>query len=449
MSDTISTLIAFVGFLIVFSMLAQSVQEALKNVLKLKTGVWERFFLTLYKREFLLGEKDKDGKDTAGPTSIWKRVVAGEYVGDFDSRLKRLKDVVVSADDLLRSVKSALYEIATIPPGNPFAPSLLVPKAQELATKMKELTGLKLDALLSIYERIDANAISGLMAALRSFETSNPELGYSIQQIQGDALATLQKDCSTLLSVITEAEKKVSNYRQQIECKIDAWIAQVNEEYRRNMLKWTVITGFLLVLMFNADAFVIYKYLNTNPKVQAAVVSLAQDGATKVLTSNADDLNTINDLIEKGQLEEARSMMTQFSQRLENDFAMFKDGDNAKNASDIRGKLTELGKPEDEVRRLKGQEGELAMLFALLNKTAINYHVLGMEALDLPLGWTEAWKRFTSTPWGWEMLLLALSKAGGLLLTTFLITFGAPFWNDILTALVGFKNSMKMKSGTS
>jgi hypothetical protein len=53
MSDTISNLIAFVGFLIIFSKLVQAVQEALKNWFKLKTAVWERFFVNLYRREFL------------------------------------------------------------------------------------------------------------------------------------------------------------------------------------------------------------------------------------------------------------------------------------------------------------------------------------------------------------------------------------------------------------
>jgi cytochrome c oxidase assembly factor CtaG len=35
---------------------------------------------------------------------------------------------------------------------------------------------------------------------------------------------------------------------------------------------------------------------------------------------------------------------------------------------------------------------------------------------------------------------IVIKKLGGLLMTAFLITFGAPFWNDILNALVGVKN---------
>lgn len=51
MNEILSSLIAFVGFLIVFSMLIQSVQEALNNLFKLKSGVREQFFITLYKRK--------------------------------------------------------------------------------------------------------------------------------------------------------------------------------------------------------------------------------------------------------------------------------------------------------------------------------------------------------------------------------------------------------------
>ncbi len=70
MSDTISNLIAFVGFLIIFSKLVQAVQEALKNWFKLKTAVWERFFVNLYRREFLPKEtSDKKSSTLNGSSS--------------------------------------------------------------------------------------------------------------------------------------------------------------------------------------------------------------------------------------------------------------------------------------------------------------------------------------------------------------------------------------------
>ena len=54
MSETLAALIAFVGFLILFSIIVQSAQEAVKNILKLRVGVWERFFINLYSGEFIL-----------------------------------------------------------------------------------------------------------------------------------------------------------------------------------------------------------------------------------------------------------------------------------------------------------------------------------------------------------------------------------------------------------
>ena len=55
MSDTLNALIAFVGFLMLFSILVTSLQEGLKNILNLKAGVWERFFIGIYKRNFFIG----------------------------------------------------------------------------------------------------------------------------------------------------------------------------------------------------------------------------------------------------------------------------------------------------------------------------------------------------------------------------------------------------------
>ncbi len=64
MNDTLNAVIAFVGFLMLFSMLVTSVQNGLKNLFKLKAGVWERFFLNLYERELLQASEPKEKSDT-------------------------------------------------------------------------------------------------------------------------------------------------------------------------------------------------------------------------------------------------------------------------------------------------------------------------------------------------------------------------------------------------
>ena len=64
-----------------------------------------------------------------------------------------------------------------------------------------------------------------------------------------------------------------------------------------------------------------------------------------------------------------------------------------------------------------------------------------------PIGWLADWKVFRSAAGdGSQLFFLIVRKIGGLTIIIFLITFGAPFWNDILSALVGI-TKMTSKKG--
>jgi hypothetical protein len=73
-----------------------------------------------------------------------------------------------------------------------------------------------------------------------------------------------------------------------------------------------------------------------------------------------------------------------------------------------------------------------------------------LGSLDLPLGWTEDWPQlrsvFSAGGITHEAFRLVFKKVGGLLLTLILITFGAPFWNDVLGLLVGLKTAAFKKA---
>ena len=55
-----------------------------------------------------------------------------------------------------------------------------------------------------------------------------------------------------------------------------------------------------------------------------------------------------------------------------------------------------------------------------------------IEELGIPLGWTEA-----TAPRGWDIL----AKLGGLLVTAFMLTLGAPFWFDLLSKVSRLRSS--------
>jgi hypothetical protein len=55
-----------------------------------------------------------------------------------------------------------------------------------------------------------------------------------------------------------------------------------------------------------------------------------------------------------------------------------------------------------------------------------------IEELGIPLGWTKA-----TAPHGWDIL----AKLGGLLVTAFMLTLGAPFWFDLLSKVARLRSS--------
>ena len=432
MSDTLSTLIAFVGFMIIFSMLVQTFQESLKNLWKLKSGVWERFFIRIYKKDFSLG--------SGIPTSFLTQICQNEFVGNYRTKMQRLKDIIVEYDNTLKDIKSILYDITHPSSDKVNFLDQLTPSTKKLAEDVQKLSGLKLDSLITIYDSLDNKSITNFSINLQDFIKNSPGFGQKITSAEQNLIPILQLNCKQLLDAIDTIEKKISDYRLQIENKFDDWMAQIDEEYRRNMLWWTFLIGLVFVLVFNADSFSIYKYLNVDTKAQATIVQMAADSTSKTLKSKAEILNDIDIQLKGKEIEKAKKAIISFSATLEKDFTNIGLTSNAESAAAINKNISTLktdkaGNANDEV---KNAAEELSRLFIVLQKASIDYQLKGVKSLELPLGWTDSYEEAKSLK-GIDLILALLKKLAGLLLTTFLITFGAPFWNDILNALTGVK----------
>ena len=229
------------------------------------------------------------------------------------------------------------------------------------------------------------------------------------------------------------------------------------------MLKWTVAIGAVIVFIFNADAFTIYRYLATHDVARAVLSQKVEGVVMKPQKTKAEDLNTINDLIKQNKLKDAKNRILAFSTGLAEDFKAYKKEDRAQLAGTVKKEADNIKvdpPTEQAVESLKAKTGELAMLFVSLQKASFDGQLETLTSLGLPLGWVEDWSRLkllwtetknkssegkkdkgevpaANAP---ECGVFLLRKIGGLILTIFLITFGAPFWNDILSALTGFKN---------
>jgi hypothetical protein len=444
MNETLSTLIAFIGFLIIFSMLVKSVQEALKNILKLKAGVWERFFLGMYKREFSSAITEPADLPLE---PFWKTIGKREFIGEFDKRLKRLNTMVAKADTVIKALKKELCEVVAIE--NPVAEkAAFSSNISDMADELKEVIGLKLDVLLKTYDRITGFKIRDFCGNIESFERAFSE--FQTQQELSDEFAVqLHEKCSQLLKMINEIERKISDYRVQLENKADTWLAQINEEYKRNMLKWTVIIGFAFVVFFNADAFTIYSALHSDPGARAALVEKAMAITEKThQAGTGENLNALEAALRKGETEEAKTLIVSLSERLQKDFQRYKASDKADAAKKIGEDAAKMGMEAENVTvALKKQYGDLTSLYLELQKQSVDHHLdqlQDMKSANLPLGWSEDWKALKAAT-GAEFMMRVFSKIGGLLLTTFLITFGAPFWNDVLKAVVGVREVASKK----
>ena len=425
MNETLSTLIAFVGFLIVLSMLVQTFQEGLKSIFKMKSGVWERFFVSLYAKELSLPE--------GAATSLCKRVKESPLVGDFRARMQYLRDMVVAADALMKEFTASLRLIAESSDDDPEFPTKLLSEMQKMTEQVQKLSGMNLESLLSIYNRLDGQTISGFSQALNNIVGRFPEWGDKMKTMERKAAAGIRQECADLLDQITSVQKKIADYRLRIENKVDAWIAQVDEEYRRRMLLWTVLIGLGFVVIFNADAFSIYRHLGADSKTQSVLVQKAAEVTSKAMTTKADTLNDIDRDLKSGNPGKARPVMVSAAGSLELDFYAFNAADAAAAAKALKNKIaadTDADLPKDM--------NELTSLYFRLQKAAVDNQLEGVATLELPLGWTYDWNRLSHLQ-GKDCLSSWLQKIAGLLLMTVLITFGAPFWNDILTMLTGIK----------
>jgi hypothetical protein len=440
-------------------MLVQSVQEAIKNLLKLKTAVWERFIFRLYSKEFpsrgtsgiepgSSDEKTKSYSFLQRMKFYWRRVISGPFTGEFGERLQRLREMVTKGDKVLRMFKTNLHEIAHLNPSAPdFSHEIFIKKVVELFDPLREIVGLRLDGLLGMYDRnFTDGTIKKFYEEIRDFESRCSNLSSRIKAIDISIIKTFQEVCNKLINSINEIEAKISDYRFQIENKMDAWLAQVNEEYKRNMLKWTIVISLLFVGIFNADSFKIYKHLAVDLKTQAAVIQKAAEMGVRVQKASGNDLNIIEHAIRDGKLDEARKEAIQFSAKLEGDFGSCGAKDKADGVKKIKSEVEglDLKNISQAKESLKGKMGEMTELYVDLQKECVDYQLKGLTSLDLPLGWATDWSKLKTSlkeqkSWD-DKLLILVKKIGGLLITAFLITFGAPFWNDILSALMGIKN---------
>jgi len=462
MGETLSALISFVGILILFSVIVQSMQEAMKNILKLRLGVWERFFINLYcnDTELALGELSLVRRLKMFAKRLWQ----GNFNGEFDKGFARLQQVLITADDNLKLLKKSLHNIIELDPEATDTPRRIAYQLQPLLEAVGRIKALALHKYLNIYEEVfGKKELNLLYSEIKVFELHHAEIGHRLHILTTRRVLDLQTICKRLMRVLTAVddldmhslEDRISEYRIQAEQNIDSWISRINQEYSRNMQKWTVIIGFIFVIVANADSFSIYQYLFASPTAQAEIADRVKT-LSVVQQSNPEHINQINELLKANDLAAARKLMDRVLLSLENDYRTSAAGAEADEIHRVKEELTGIG-TEGNAGYRKGLQEEydkIVGFYLKLPKVMMDNQMQGLTDLGLPLGWPADVERYRSfqkiiddvdaseesiKQASAERYKFVFRKIGGLLLTAILITFGAPFWNDILGALTGIK----------
>jgi hypothetical protein len=421
--------------------------------------VWERFFLNLYERELLQAPETKGKSDaqnskpntetpyqrsnTVPATRFWTRVKTGEFVGGFDKRLARLRDILVEADQLLESVKATLNTIIIAEIKSSEDRKQILQDAGRIVDSLRKLSGLNLKSLLSIYSQFIKIDIGTFYEQLRKFETLFQKSQSDIIKLEDSKINQFKKNCEKLLKTLNKYDIYLSNYAINIEKKADAWLEQLNQEYKRNMLKWTLIIGTVFVLAFNADSFKIFRYLMHDTKTQNALIQKATETALATQHTNAENLNKARAAIVNAEAQSARDIILSLLEGMQKDFKALGADNKVKYSTNLKEEIDKIDlNKNDALEKINAQYDDVAFLYAELQKESVEYQLRGLTATDLPLGWVDDWNSFWAVNDPAASFLFIIRKIGGLSLTCFLITFGAPFWKDVMNSLVGIKKTV-------
>ncbi|OGR12261.1 MAG: hypothetical protein A2097_00730 [Desulfobacula sp. GWF2_41_7] len=176
------------------------------------------------------------------------------------------------------------------------------------------------------------------------------------------------------------------------------------------------------------------------------MVANAANAVAKINDQRADDLNAIDRAIQTDEPDKAREGILALSKQLAEEFALLSDIADKDKAEAVLKDTQGFGLTAETGQKfLKDQYGKLIALYIALQKKSINFQMEGLNSTGLPLGWRNDFNTIRQAERS-DSLILVIKKLVGLTLTIFLVSFGAPFWQNIINALIGLKN-MNLKPG--
>jgi len=494
MQENLDVIISLVVVIIGLAMLVQLVTEFVKNLLKIRWGVYESFIKDIY-RQFFYGQANfLEEKNEENNGNTVKRIVKkifhsistffgtswkGKKIGSTRQRLMGLHDKIVSLAEAATELEQQLIKFRYHIENQTYeqCPQILEPIIGRLKKNRLIIQTTNIGELFKIYIK---NAKGEELKIFDNYAGLFNQLDEKLQNFRSINQKETKKVLDKLIIEIQKIEKFLVSYKAKITDHIDIWLEDLENRYSQKLAFWSFLIGLIVVFSLNADAITIFRNLRDHPALRQNLIQQSD-----ILTQQVSSLsiqNNINQLSKSGNdfkiaLKEQSALDEKACNQFLSEYKLLQDtivnSANSFNAiykgvNQSEQVLLELPHvPLDkETGALKPvtvnaeicaennslKKEDIQKIKPIIEKSIIelqeNYRYLQTEVIS-------GQKKIlysTGLPLGWNRQLLneafqnsynVAKKIFGLLITTVLITLGAPFWNDLLTALLGVKNFLR------
>ena len=326
---------------------------------------------------------------------------------------------------LQQALTPLLNDLRAIFNGQQLSSSLII----EDVVRLREVD---LTEVLEILGELQKKVTADLNTARQAQTSGTPPAAGVITSLEGlsGALGDISMALTKLTAGLDTAIAPLRTKLNEVETWYDTVTQSFEERYTRGMKTWAIVISFLVVAYLNASVFDIYKTVATNDAMRNQLVQIGEE-RTKA-----------------NEQRRAKAKADQAQAKTEQEQATTADAKKKAEETADQAKVT-LEEIDRDTKEIREQIESLS---------SFGFH---------PLTWQSVKARFNHDLWwthlnegetvptkeknwdGWfNRRKDDLKTIVGWIVMTFLLSVGAPFWQDTLESLFGVKNLLRKKSDT-
>jgi hypothetical protein len=228
-------------------------------------------------------------------------------------------------------------------------------------------------------------------------------------------LKNLASGIATLSQKLDAAVAPIKQRLSDVESWYDTVMVGFEERYNRSMRTWAIVIGLLVVILLNADFFKIARTISENDVIRSQLVNYG------------DEINKKKDELQKAQqaLADTKGKVQKAT------------------TSDLKNNLSQQEqRDQKQVEDLQATLNDLKKAYADGTATYTSFGFDRLSVSQISWWWHGWFAKETDIPAKIRRNIVGLV---GWLVTTMLVSVGAPFWQDTLESLFGIKNLLRKK----